>query len=160
MLDLKTLLFSFPFTFPSGKYNYLLDALPLKTKFLEKMIFGSQGEQGSRILSHEMNMARFTHAVTSLAQVQRCNHSQRWSHFREFEKKSRQKFNHEGNHRLWNRGDSSCLVLLNHSIVGLIFIHQGMVKMSALNNASSASDVPRAPPESSWILVSVRKYSC
>lgn len=70
-------------------------------------------------------------------------------------RKKRQKFEHEGNHRLWNQGDSSCLVPLSHSIVGLTFIHQGTVKTSIFNNASSASDMPRAPPESSRIVVSV-----
>lgn len=70
-------------------------------------------------------------------------------------KTNRQKFNHEGNHRLWNQGDSSCLVLPNHSIAGFIFIHQE-IKTSTFNNASSASDMPRAPTESSRILVSVR----
>lgn len=121
--------------------------------FLEKMIFGSQGEEGSRILSHETNKAKFTHAVTSPAQVQRHNHSQSLPHFKEFEKKCRQKFISEGNHRLWNQGHSSFLVLLNHSIEGFIFIHQEMVKTSTFNNASSASNTPRAPTESSRILV-------
>lgn len=121
------------------------------------MIFASQGEQVSSILSHEMNWQG--------------SHTQ-WLHLPWFRgvtvfkvghipknlrrKTNRQKFNHEGNHRLWNQGGSSCLVLPKHSIVGLTFIHQEMVKTPRFNKATSASDMPRAPTESSRILVSIR----
>lgn len=57
--------------------------------FLE-IIFGSQEEQGSRMLSHEMNGAGFTHPVTSPALAQRCNSSQSPSHLEEFENKNKQ----------------------------------------------------------------------
>lgn len=55
-----------------------------------KTMFRNQAEQGSRMLSHEMNGARFTHPATSVALAQGCNSSQSPPHFKEFEKKNKQ----------------------------------------------------------------------